>query len=97
MAGNVSEYCRDAFAEDYYARHARGQGGAESLIAAAGNGGRAASRSVRNGGWSMSEKSLTATFRVGYPPDQGSNVRGFRCVIGSQGAPDWAKGAFEST
>jgi formylglycine-generating enzyme required for sulfatase activity len=93
MAGNVSEYCQDAFVEDYYARVARGQAGADDLVVVPGAGG--GPRSARNGGWSMSEKSLTATFRVGYPPDQGSNVRGFRCAIGGRDAPDWARAAFE--
>jgi formylglycine-generating enzyme required for sulfatase activity len=95
MAGNVSEYCRDAFVEDYYARLARGQVSAGDLVAGKGSG--MSPRSVRNGGWSMSEKSLTATFRVGYPPDQGSNVRGFRCVILGPGAPEWARVAFAET
>ena len=95
MAGNVSEYCRDAFVEDYYARFARGQAGAVEMVAGAKGAGPGAPRAVRNGGWSMSEKSLTATFRVGYAPDQGSNVRGFRSVVGGGNAPAWAKGAFE--
>jgi len=93
MAGNVSEYCRDVFLEDLYARVAQGRLKSEEFMAGVASGGM--NRAARNGGWSMSEKSLTATFRVGYPPEASSNVRGFRCAISRAHAPEWARVAFE--
>jgi formylglycine-generating enzyme required for sulfatase activity len=93
LNGNVQEMCRDRFVKGMYEMIAGGAATAEELLEGVSR--PAPSCSARGGAYTSTEGGVTASFRVGAPPERRSEVRGFRCVIRRKNAPEWARRAFE--
>ena len=72
MSGNVEEWCRDWFGEDYYSNspsdNPKGPSTGESRV-------------VRGGYSSSSSNYCRVAFRWGYPPDMKWYNRGFRVIL----------------
>jgi serine/threonine protein kinase/formylglycine-generating enzyme required for sulfatase activity len=78
MAGNVSEWCLDAFEEDFLSRLA--EAAADSRWAGNPvNEKSAAAHSIRGGSWADEERNVVSTRRRGFEGD--SNRVGFRCAL----------------
>lgn len=93
MAGNVAEVCRDNHVKEILRMVAEGDASVEEL--AGGVERPSPRRSVRGGSYNSSPSGVSATFRTGTSPDLRSESRGFRMVIRSAHAPEWARAVFE--
>ena len=82
MAGNVEEWCFDAYDENFYANSPRKNPIAEILIKDEKNNiiDVNKKRVVRGGSWYYSLRAIWIAYRANYIPNDAFNTVGFRCV-----------------